>query len=206
MLSVEDFIHLLSSSTAPIGPILFVIFTASTVLCLPASWLTFACGALLGLGPGTVVANLSAVASAAITRGLARSRLGQWIDTWLNRRARVRLIRQALNDGGWKLAFIVRLSPALPLGASNWVFAYVDLPLSKFLLITSLATLPAQLMWVHFGVTGRKSLELWRNSNSADPTQWAFVVLSILATLASIAFLGVLSRRRLQQELKQQQN
>lgn len=196
-----DALATLEASGAPLAPILYVVFTCSVVLCLPASWLNFTCGALLGLGWGTLVANLAAVSSAAITRLLARSQLGGPVWRWIEARPRLRLIHRALEDGGWKLTFLIRFSPALPLGATHWLFAFVRLPLPAYLLVTSLATLPAQLMWAHFGVTGREGVEMWADPEASSPARWALLILGGVATLASVVILGITTRRRLQLEL-----
>lgn len=199
--ALADALAALESSGAPIAPILYAAFTLSVVVCFPVAWLNFTCGALLGLGWGTLVANLAGVTSAAITRVLARSRLGGPVWRWIESRPRLRLIHRALEDGGWKLTFLIRLSPALPLGASHWVFAFVRLPLPVYLLVTSVATLPAQLMWAHFGVTGREGVELWAHPEDASPARLAVLALGGLATLASVIVLGQTTRRRLQAEL-----
>lgn len=203
--TAEQLVHYLENSPVPIAPVLFVLFTINTVCCLPAAWLTFACGALLGIGQGTLVANLVAVSSAAITRLLGRSSVGTHVQAWLDRRSQLRLLRETLNDGGWKLNFLVRLSPALPLGISNWVFAFVDLPLTTYLIITSIATLPAQLVWVNFGVTGRQSLNFWQHPEEVSSGQWMVFALSLSATIASIVVIGGLTRRKLRAELAQRQ-
>lgn len=200
--SAENFIEALQATQAPIAPILYAVFTLSAVLCLPAAWLTFACGALLGLVPGTIVANLSAVTSAALTKVLARGRLGRPIRRWVENHSKLGIVLQVLEDGGWKLAFMIRLNPALPLGLSHWVFAFVDMPMPRYLLVTSLAVLPAQLMWVHFGVTGRESLELFTHPGAVDPARWAFLIATGVASVGSVVFLGGLSRRRFQAEVQ----
>ncbi|MBX2813171.1 MAG: VTT domain-containing protein [Myxococcales bacterium] len=198
---VETLSHYLGACPILIAPLLLVIFTISTVCCLPAAWLILACGALLGLGQGTLVANLSCVVGAALTRWLARGRWGQHVDGWLSRNRQLRQIRGVLHDGGWQLTFLVRLSPLLPLGISHWVFAFVDLPLMQYLVVTSLATLPTQLMWVQFGVSGRKGLMMWQNPGSATTAEWTLLLIGVGATIAFIITFGILTRRRLRSKL-----
>lgn len=201
MPSLQEIVETLANLEGSAAPILFLVSVVDVVLCLPAAWLAFSAGALLGLVKGTLVVNLAGVTSAALVRLLAHGPVGRPVLGWLERSPKLSLIRRVLEDGGWKLTLLIRLSPALPLGLTHWLFGFVRLPLPVYLLVTAVATFPAQLMWAHFGVTGRQGIELWAHPETADPLQLAFMATSVVATVASVTFLGVLARRRVQVEM-----
>lgn len=203
--TLEALVGWLDATGAPLAPLLVIVFVVSTLLCVPASGMALVLGAFLGLVPGSVVATTGTVLSAALARFVVRSTLGRRIRRWIDGHQRLRVFHRALQDGGWKLVFLTRLSPALPLGPGHWVFAFVELPLLRYLLVTMLATLPAQLMWINLGRNGRRGLELFRHPESADLAEWAILGLSVVATLGSVVFLSVLTRRRLQLELARAQ-
>lgn len=202
MPSPAELIDSLKALEGPVAPILFVVSVIDVVLCLPAAWLSLAAGALLGLVKGTLVINLAGVTSAALVRVLARGPIGKPVLRWMEKNPRLRLMLRILEDGGWKLTLLIRLSPALPLGLTHWLFGFVRLPFPTYLWVTAVATFPAQLMWAHFGVTGREGIELWAHPESADPIRLAFLAIGVAATVASVTFLGVLARRRVQAEME----
>lgn len=183
------------------APGLYILFVLTTLLCLPASGLTLACGAVLGIGPGTLTASLGTLTSTTLSRLVARGRWGSRVRNWITQHPRLRIILQAVNDGGWRLVALIRISPTMPIGAMNWVFAFTEVPLPRYLFITALGTLPAKLMWVSVGATGRQSLEIWVHPEQADPAQWVLLGLAAVGTVGSVTFIGILTGRRLRKEL-----
>lgn len=191
----------LGEAAVATASVLFILFTVSTLACLPASGLLVLIGAVVGVGPGALVAFLGTLTSATLCRLLARGALGRALQAFIERRPRLRLVQRAVQDGGWRLVFLIRLSPASPLGLTNWVFAFVGIPLGRYLAATAIATLPAKVMWLNVGASGRESLDLFQHPEAATPGQWALLIVGTAATIGSVVLLARLTRRRLQNEL-----
>lgn len=175
--------------------ILLALFVVSALLGLPGSGMTIACGALLGLGWGTLVASSGTVLSAALSWWLARTFLAARLERWLAGRPRLAAAHRVVVAGGWRLVGLMRLSPALPLGASNWVFALARLRLAPYLAVTWAATLPSKLLWVNLGVTGRSGLRILQAPGAAPTEELVVLGLGLVGTVGALAFLGRLARR-----------
>ena len=177
------------------APVLLAVFVVSALLGLPGSGMTIACGALLGLWWGTAVASSGTVISAAISWWLARTFLARRLERWLLARPRLAAAHRVVVAGGWRLVGLMRLSPALPLGASNWVFALSRLRLGPYLLVTWLATLPSKLLWVNLGVSGRTGLRILQDPAAAPPEELSVLGLGLVGTVGALVLLGRLARR-----------
>ena len=175
--------------------LLLALFVVSALLGLPGSGMTMACGVILGLGWGTAVASAGTVLSAALSWWLARTFLVDRLLRWLEGRPRLLAAHRVVSAGGWRLVGLMRLSPALPLGASNWVFALARLRLGPYLLVTGLATLPSKLLWVNLGVTGRAGWALVQDPRAASAGELAVLGLALVGTVGALALLARLGRR-----------
>jgi uncharacterized membrane protein YdjX (TVP38/TMEM64 family) len=97
------------------GPLAFgLIYIVAVVAMLPASLLTLAAGATFGLVVGTITvtlaANIGAALALLIGRYLARAR----VERLLASRPRLAAVDRAIEEGGWKVVALLRLSPAVP--------------------------------------------------------------------------------------------
>ncbi|MEX2663690.1 MAG: VTT domain-containing protein [Vicinamibacterales bacterium] len=117
-LPVADWVTVLAEqarNTGPLGVALFfAAYVVSTVAFLPGSILTLAAGFAYGPLWGVAIASPASVAGATCAFLLGRTLLRDWASARVGESARVRAIDAAVGREGFKIVFLLRLSPIIP--------------------------------------------------------------------------------------------
>ncbi|MGE5275486.1 MAG: TVP38/TMEM64 family protein [Acidobacteriota bacterium] len=178
----------------PAGMLLYgAFYVAAALLFAPGVPLTLGAGFLFGVGRGMAVVSAASTSAAAIAflvaRRLARSR----VERLARRNARFAAIDRAIGRQGWKMVALLRLSPLLPFGLSNYLYGLTPVRWAPYVLASWLAMLPQTALYVSIGAAGA-SLE----AGSARATrQWVPIGIGIAATAAAAAVLARAARREL---------
>jgi len=178
---------------APIG--LGVVYILATVLLAPASVLTLAAGALFGLWAGFVTVSLASTTGAAlaflIARYLARAR----VERLIAGRPALKAIDRAIEEGGWRIVALLRLSPAVPFNVQNYFYGLTPIPLRSYILSSWIAMMPGTFMYVYIGhITGSAI----GGRSGRSPMEWALLVAGLVATIVVTVYITRLARRQLQ--------
>ncbi len=159
---------------------------------LPASLIGIAAGAVFGLPIGLAVASASTVAGAMLAFLLSRSVFRPVIARRLDRSPRLRNLDRAMGRDGWKLVFLMRMSPVMPFAATSYLLGLSAVSPRNYLLGT-LGSLPALGGYVFIGsLTGAGLSAL---QNGAGPLHWALLATAVIATVLLTWRIGVMVRR-----------
>ena len=133
------------------GPVAFIAaYGIAAVLVLPCVLLTLAAGALWGVGRGVVYAMTGAVLGAALAFLAARYLVRRFVQAYVDRHSRLAAIDRAVEAEGFRLMFLLRLSPIVPYTLLNYVLGVSRVRFGDF--IGALAgMLPAVVMYVYAG-------------------------------------------------------
>ncbi|PHQ33900.1 VTT domain-containing protein [Rhodopirellula bahusiensis] len=185
------------------GPIVLVLlYIVATILFVPGTILTLAAGAIFGLAVGTIVVSIGSTVGAAlaflISRYVAREKVAKLAED--NRRFAA--IDRAIEEGGWKIVGLLRLSPALPFNLQNYLYGLTPIRFWPYVFTSWLAMLPATFLYVYLGhITGA--------AVSADrertPAEWAMLAVGLLATIAVTIYVTRLASRKLNEQVDQDQ-
>jgi uncharacterized membrane protein YdjX (TVP38/TMEM64 family) len=105
------------------GPLVFgLLYIVAVVALLPGSALTLAAGALFGLVGGTIVASLASTTGAALAFLIGRYLARRRIQSLLRHYPRFDAMDKAINENGWKIVALLRLSPAVPFHLQNYLY------------------------------------------------------------------------------------
>ncbi|MEN9206041.1 MAG: TVP38/TMEM64 family protein [Thermostichales cyanobacterium SZTDM-1c_bins_54] len=175
-----------------VGGVLFVLLYAlGTVALLPVSWLSLAAGAVYGVGWGScyvlIGATLGAHMAFLIGRHLARERVNRWlagIPAWQG-------LVQGIDQGGWKLVGVIRLSPLLPFNLLNYALGLTSLSPWEHLL-GMVGILPGTVMYVYWG-----SLAGDVATAGLELSQWGVRLLGLVATVAVSVYLAGVAKKSL---------
>ena len=179
------------------GPVAFgSVYVVAVVLMLPALPLTIAAGALFGLVVGTMTASIASTLGAAlaflIARHLARDRVARrFRDS-----PRFEAIDRAIGAGGWRVVGLLRLSPAVPFGAQNYLYGITRIGFWPCVLTSWAAMLPATILYAQIGHAGR--LGIGGGTDGARPrssAEWASLGVGLLASRAAVVYVSALARR-----------
>lgn len=166
-----------------VGVVAFVLmYVLITVVLGPASALTLTAGLAYGAWGFPLVvlsATLAAAAAFLLGRYVARDR----VTRWMNRDARLRSLNKAISDEGWRVVGLMRLSPLIPYGVQNYLFAVTQIGFVPFVLATIVGIMPATALYVYIGSLGQA---VGRFSG----LQGVLIIAGLVATLLVAWFVG----------------
>jgi len=153
-----EFIDWVRVYTALGAVLLAVVYALAAALFVPGSLLTLGGGAAfvtaLGLGPGVLVGSLSVFAGAFLGAILAfvlgRFALHELVHRLLQRWRITKAIDAALEEEGFKVMLLLRLSPLIPFNALNYVMAGTSISLRSYTLAL-FGMLPGTVAFVYIG-------------------------------------------------------
>ncbi|MFN8613734.1 MAG: VTT domain-containing protein [Vulcanimicrobiota bacterium] len=138
------------------GELAFVgAFAAAGLVCVPTTPLCLLAGALFPGWRGVWLACLALSLSCGLGFLLARYLLRRPIRRWSDRHRLFVGVNRALQAEGWKMLFVLRLTPAVPFAPGNFFYGLTDLDFWGYLLISSLAMVPGTAALVLAGSMSR---------------------------------------------------
>jgi len=136
------------------GGVLFSVFYALCVAAMiPATPFPLTAGFLWGPMAGFAATWVGEVAGALIGFGLGRTLLRERAEALTARYRILGALDKALEQGGFKLLVMLRLSPVFPFGALNMSLGLTSVPASQYAASTALGVMPASLMLVYAGAS-----------------------------------------------------
>jgi uncharacterized membrane protein YdjX (TVP38/TMEM64 family) len=199
LLPVQDWLLLAGGglqSFGLLGVVLFgAIYVCGAMLLVPASALSLASGLLYGPF-GIVLSWAAMMVVAAISFPLARHSLKMPVRHFVEKRPRARTIADVIDEEGWRMVLLVRVSGFIPFGLQNYVLGVTNIPFGPFLFASSLGFLPSILVYAGAGAFGSAAL----NGAGHRPLHFALLALAILAGLALVGT----TARKVHSRLRQQ--
>ncbi|CAJ1966565.1 unnamed protein product [Cylindrotheca closterium] len=132
-----------------------VAYTIAEVLAIPAIPLTASAGYLFGPLVGTSVVLFSASIAAAISFAIGRTILRTYVEGVLEEYPNFAKIDRAIGKEGFKLMFLLRLSPLFPFALSNYLYGASSIDFSSFFFGTLFGFAPGTLAYVYSGYVGK---------------------------------------------------
>ena len=179
---VADWINALGRLVAGLGaagPVLYVLlYIAGTVLLAPSPLMSIAAGAAFGWW-GLPLAILGATLGAASFL-LARYCFDDTLDEWLADRRTVNAAKRAVDEEGWRIQLLLRLSPVVPFGALNYLLGLTRTDLMTYIACTAIGRVPGSVVDVYIGVLG---------TNANDKVQFAYSILGLIVTAVIVVLI-----------------
>lgn len=179
------------------GVLLFAVLYILGALLLGPVWLlTVVAGLTYPLLPAvalvSAVSTLAAAFAFLIARHFGRSR----VEELIRRDERFAAVDRAVGRQGWKVVFLLRLSPVVPYAASNYLYGVTAIRFRPFLLSSWIGMLPGTFLYVSLGAAGRAALG---GGGSRTPVQWAALGAGLAATAAVTLWIARLAGKELRQ-------
>lgn len=198
MLPVQSWLIALGERLHAFGAVTALIaFGTIYVICamalVPASALSLVAGLLFGLS-GIVLSWIAMVVVAGISFPLARRALARPVRQYLNQRPRVRTVGEVIDEGGWRMVLLIRVSGLIPFGLQNYVLGTTKVAFAPYLLASSVGFLPSILVYGGSGAFGKAAI----GYAGSGPLCLALLGLAVLASLTLIVVTARKIRSRLQ--------
>ena len=168
-------------------------YVGLVLLLVPGAALTLIAGALFGPRWGVVIVAIATSVADAVAFLLARYVAGAAVERLRRRHPRFSALDQALVEGGWRIVALLRLNPAIPYSASNYLFGASGVAFLPYLLASGLFTLPGAFAYVYLGYVGAETL----SGRARSGVEWTVLVVGLVATVATVVYVTVLARRAL---------
>jgi uncharacterized membrane protein YdjX (TVP38/TMEM64 family) len=182
--------------TGPLGVVVFVAaYIVSTVAFLPGSILTLAAGFAYGPVWGLAIASPASVAGATCAFLLGRTFLRDWAEQKARGSARIRAIDAAVAQEGFKIVFLLRLSPLVPFNMLNYALSLTRVRTGSYVLASFIGMLPVTALYVYLGSLASAAAELSSAPQRGGTTRTVLYIVGLLATVA-VAVIGTRAARR----------
>lgn len=168
-------------------------YIAVVLLFGPASLMSISAGLAFGLWGipfVLVVATSSAAIAFLIARYLARERVARAMEGHPNFQA----IGRAIDEEGWKVVGLIRLSPPIPFAVTSYVFGVTNVSFAVFTLMTLLGIFPLTLVYVTLGAFGHTI----GTGGGHKMLQWTLLAVGLVAT----AVAGTIVTRKARETLR----
>jgi uncharacterized membrane protein YdjX (TVP38/TMEM64 family) len=143
------------------GPVAVAgLYAIACLAFVPGSILTLGSGFLFGVVWGTVAASIGSTLGATAAFLVGRSLARPWVERKVAAYPRFRALDRAVGEQGFKIVFLVRLSPLFPFNLLNYAFGLTRVSLRDYLLASWIGMLPATLMYAYLGSAAKGLAEL----------------------------------------------
>jgi uncharacterized membrane protein YdjX (TVP38/TMEM64 family) len=181
----------------PAGPAVFaLVYAAAVVAFVPGSALTLAAGAIFGVATGSVTVFVAAVVGSCAAFLIARYLARGAVEKRIAGNPRFAAIDRAVGREGRKIAFLLRLSPAIPFTLLNYALGLTRVRFPDYLL-ASLGMIPGTLLYVYLGAVAGDAASA--SAGNAQVWQTVLKAVGLAATAAVTIYVTVLARRALRE-------
>jgi uncharacterized membrane protein YdjX (TVP38/TMEM64 family) len=170
-----------------------VAYMLAVLAFVPGSALTLGAGALFGPPRGLAVVSLASTAAGGLAFLIARHLARHRVESLARSYPRFQAVDRAIAEGGWRVVALLRLSPAMPFSAGNYLFGLTAVTFWPYVLASWVAMLPGTFLYVYLGHTGRVAAD----GAARTPAEWASLGAGILATVVVTLYVTRLAGRAL---------
>jgi uncharacterized membrane protein YdjX (TVP38/TMEM64 family) len=185
-----------------VGYLMFILLYA--VCCLffiPASFLTFAAGAVYGFWAGLALVfvgnGLGSLLCLLVTRYLFRGAASRFFE----RHRKWNAVVDAVQHDGWKIVFLTRLSPAMPFSLINYALGLTKISAWHFLAATEIGSVPAIAEYVYLGTVMGNLAKIRADLHHRGAWYWAVQGAGLLIALAITIYVTRVATNSLKQRV-----
>lgn len=209
---IDIFLEWIENNPIPGVFAFIVVYFIATVLFIPGSILTLGCGFIFanvfGLGLGVVLASI-AVFIGASSGAIAAFLLGRYLlrDWVLGLTAKYPLfeaVDAALEDKGFRIMCLLRLSPIIPFNALNYISGVTAISLTAYAW-AMIAILPGTILYVFLGATAG-SLTDSSSSGDAGIIKIITIIFGVVFGILGVAAISYYAKKELDNVIQRQSN
>jgi uncharacterized membrane protein YdjX (TVP38/TMEM64 family) len=177
-------------------------YIAACVLLLPGLILTIAAGALFGLVQGVLLVSVASVAGATAAFLIGRTFARDWARGKAHRLPRFAALDRALEQKGFLIVLLTRLSPLFPFNLLNYAYGLTGVRLRDYVVASWIGMLPGTVLYVYVGSATASLAQVARGDVSAGRGGRILFIIGLVATVAIAVLVTRMARRALDRELE----
>ena len=175
-------------------------YIVATVAWVPGSILTISSGVLFGPLLGTAFTIVGATTGAAlaflIARHLARDRIAARVED----SPRMTAVDRAIGREGWKVVFLIRLSPIFPFNLLNYVLGLTRVSFRGYVMASAIGMIPGSFLYVYSGYAAGQVAAGAAGGTERGIGYWLLLAAGLAATVAVTWIVTRTARRALRLE------
>ena len=183
-----------------VGVLIFAaVYLVAPVVLLPASVLTLGAGFLYGRLYGTLFTSPLSVGAACIAFVLGRTLFRKMALRRIEKDGRFAAIDRAVAESGFKIVFLLRLSPVVPFNLLNYALGVTRVRFTTYLAASFLGMLPGTFLYVSLGAAATSAAQLGQ-AHGPSAALWV----GLAATAAAAFVITAVARRALREALHEE--
>ena len=188
-----------TASSGPVGYLGFIlIYIVSTVMMLPGSPLTFTAGALFGFWKGLILVSLSSTLGATCAFMVSRYLIRKNIEKRVLKNKKFQSIDNEINEQGWKIVILARLSPIIPFFLLNYALGITKIRFIHFIFASWIGMIPGTIVYVLMGTMGGAFINGKKSS-----FEWVLLGIGLIATiLVTLLISKIIKKSQAHNQLK----
>jgi len=178
------------------GVLLFAaVYVAGALLLAPVWLLAVTAGLTYPFWGAFALVSVVSTAAAGLAFWIARRFARERVEDFVGRDPRLSAVDRAVAREGWKVVFLLRLSPLVPYAVSNYLYGATAVAFGPFLLASWIGMMPGTLLYVSIGAAGRAAVGA---TAARSPAGWVLLGAGLAATVAVTAWIGRAARNELE--------
>ena len=179
-------------------------YILATLFLLPGSILTAGAGFAYGPVGGTLLVSPVSVLAATLAFVLGRTLARNWVSRRMEQHPRFAAINEAIGESGFKIIFLLRLSPIFPFNLLNYALGLARVRLRDYVVASFLGMLPGTFLYVYLGSLVTNASELLSGKRPSAGA-WGQVLYwgGLVATVFVTVLVTRIARRALNRALQQ---
>jgi uncharacterized membrane protein YdjX (TVP38/TMEM64 family) len=194
-LPVKDWVTAFSGWVEQRGIWGYAIFIAAyavaTILFFPGSLMTIGAGLAFGLWRGFATVSAGSTLGAALAFLIARYCFRKKVEAVTKENPKFAAMDEAIDQGGWKMVALLRLSPLLPFNLSNYLYGVTKIGFWSYLAASWLGMIPGTFLYVYLGAAGK----IASGGGEAGPWRWVLFGAGLVATVAVTVWISRLAKK-----------
>ncbi len=200
LLQTVDFVR----DAGALGFVLYMaIYIGATVLLIPGSILTLAAGFIYGVGGGMALVFPASMIGATLAFILGRSIARESIASRIEGNKLFSAVDQVTGSDGFKIVFLLRLSPVFPFSLLNYGLGLTKVRLRDYVAASAIGMLPGTLLYVYLGSLITNAAQLTDRGALPDSGRFGQVMFwgGLVATVVVTVVITRLAKRALNERL-----
>ncbi|HYK42178.1 MAG TPA: VTT domain-containing protein [Thermoanaerobaculia bacterium] len=180
------------------GTLLFAaVYVVAALLLGPVWLLTIVAGLTYPLPAAIALVSVVSTLAAALAFLIARQFARRRVEALAAGNARFAAVDRAVASKGWRIVFLLRLSPLVPYALSNYFYGVTAIGFWPYLLASWIGMLPVTVLYVSLGAAGQAAVGAAAGTRVRSPWEWAALGMGLAVTALVTVWVTRLARREL---------